>query len=105
MDGYRVFTWNTRRSRTRPGCSNAAGMGFRVITIIDPGVKYEPGYAVFDQARERDVLCRTEGGNTTSAGVAGQHRVPDFVTEEAAGWWGELNAAHVHPGWRASGTT
>ena len=28
--------------------SRLADMGFRVVTIIDPGVKYEPGYPVFE---------------------------------------------------------
>ena len=73
--------------------------GFRVITIIDPGVKYDPGYAVFDQALERDVFCRTEGGDLYIGQVwPGNTAFPDFVTEEARAWWGELNAAHVQSG-------
>jgi alpha-glucosidase len=100
MDGYRVFTWNTTAFPDPAGMlERLADMGFRVITIIDPGVKYEPGYWVFDQARERDVLCRTEGGNTYIGQVwPGNTAFPDFVTEEARTWWGELNAAHVRSG-------
>lgn len=100
MDGYRVFTWNT------DAFPDAAGMlkrltekGFRVITIIDPGVKYDPGYRVFDQALERNVLCKTEGGDIYIGQVwPGNSAFPDFVTEEARAWWGELNAAHVQSG-------
>ncbi|HEY6889906.1 MAG TPA: TIM-barrel domain-containing protein [Solirubrobacter sp.] len=100
MDGFRVFTWNTELF------PDAAGMlarlredGFRVITIIDPGVKYEPGYAIFDQAVERDVLCKTEGGDIYIGEVwPGDTAFPDFVTEEGRRWWGELNAAHVQSG-------
>ena len=70
-----------------------------MITIVDPGVKYEPGYAVFDDAVERDVLCRTEGGDVYIGQVwPGDTAFPDFVTEEARAWWGELNAAHVQSG-------
>ena len=100
MDGYRVFTWNTERFPTRPGCSERlAEQGFRVITIIDPGVKFDPGYAVFDQGLERDVFCRTEGGDIYIGQVwPGNTAFPDFVTEEARTWWGELNAAHVRSG-------
>ena len=73
--------------------------GLRVITIIDPGVKHEPGYAVFDQALERDVLCRTEGGDIYIGEVwPGDTAFPDFVTEDGRAWWGELNAAHVQSG-------
>ena len=73
--------------------------GFRTITIIDPGVKHEPGYGVFDQAVERDVLCRTEGGDIYIGQVwPGNTAFPDFATQEAREWWGELNAAHVESG-------
>jgi len=70
-----------------------------VITIIDPGVKFDPGYWVFDQGVERDVLCRTEGGDLYIGQVwPGNTAFPDFVTEEARTWWGELNAMHVLSG-------
>jgi alpha-glucosidase len=76
-----------------------AANGFRVITIIDPGVKYEPGYWVFDQALARDVLCKTEGGDIYIGQVwPGNTAFPDFVREEARVWWGELNAGHTQSG-------
>jgi alpha-glucosidase len=76
-----------------------AGQGFRVITIIDPGVKFDPGYEIFDAGLERDVFCRTEGGDIYIGQVwPGNTAFPDFVTEEARAWWGELNAAHVRSG-------
>jgi alpha-glucosidase len=100
MDGYRVFTWNTDRFPDVPGMlAGLADDGFRVITIVDPGVKHDPGYAVFDDAVEKDVLCRTEGGNLYIGQVwPGNTVFPDFVTEEARAWWGRLNAAHVRSG-------
>jgi alpha-glucosidase len=100
MDGYRVFTWNTDQFPDAPGMlARLRAQGIRVITIIDPGVKYEPGYWVFDQARERDVLCRTEGGDVYIGQVwPGNTAFPDFATQEARDWWGELNAAHVQSG-------
>jgi alpha-glucosidase len=100
MDGYRVFTWNTDRFHDAPGMlERLSEQGFRVITIIDPGVKFEPGYAVFDAGVERDAFCRTEGGDHYIGQVwPGNTVFPDFVTEEARTWWGELNAAHVKSG-------
>ncbi|GAC1313430.1 MAG: glycoside hydrolase family 31 protein [Chloroflexota bacterium] len=100
MDGYRVFTWNTDTFPDVDGMlRRLQGMGFHVITIIDPGVKYDPGYWVFDEARERDVLCKTEGGDIYIGQVwPGNTAFPDFVTQEARTWWGELNAAHVQSG-------
>jgi alpha-glucosidase len=100
MDGYRVFTWNADRFPDPPGMLKRLDeQGFRVITIIDPGVKFDPGYWVFDQAVERDVLCRTEGGDLYIGQVwPGNTAFPDFVTEDGRTWWGELNAAHVLSG-------
>jgi alpha-glucosidase len=100
MDGYRVFTWNTDAFPDVQGMlTSLADQGYRVITIIDPGVKFDPGYWVFDQAKERDVLCRTEGNDIYIGQVwPGNTAFPDFVTEEARTWWGELNAAHVKSG-------
>jgi alpha-glucosidase len=100
MDGFRVFTWNTEAFPDVPGMlARLREQGFGVITIIDPGVKYDPGYWVFDQALERDVLCKTEGGDVYIGQVwPGNTAFPDFVTEEGRAWWGELNAAHVESG-------
>jgi alpha-glucosidase len=100
MDGYRVFTWDTESFPDGPGMvKRLREKGFRVITIIDPGVKHEPGYWVFDQGLERDLFCRTEGGDVYVGQVwPGNTAFPDFVTEDSRAWWGELNAAHVQSG-------
>jgi len=100
MDGYRVFTWDTDLFPDAAGMlKRLSDKGFRVITIIDPGVKHDPGYWVYDQAVERDVLCRTEGGDTYIGQVwPGNTAFPDFATEEARAWWGQLNADHVRSG-------
>lgn len=100
MDGYRVFTWDVQSFPDAPGMlERLSAKGFRVITIIDPGVKFEPGYWVFDQGLDRDLFCRTEGGDTYIGQVwPGNTAFPDFATEEARAWWGELNAAHVESG-------
>lgn len=71
----------------------------RYVTIIDPRVKFEPGYPIFDQAVERDMLCKTEGGDIYIGQVwPGKTAFPDFVRQEVRDWWGGLNAAHVRSG-------
>jgi alpha-glucosidase len=100
MDGYRVFTWNTDLFPDPPAMlKRLRDQGFRVITIIDPGVKYDPGYEVFDSGLERDVFCRTEGRDLYLGQVwPGNTAFPDFATAEARDWWGDLNAKHVASG-------
>jgi alpha-glucosidase len=100
MDGYRVFTWDADAfPDVGAMLDRLADRGVRLVTIVDPGVKYELGYRVFDQALARDVLCRTESGEIYVGEVwPGATAFPDFVTEEARTWWGELTAEHVRSG-------
>ncbi|HEX3000062.1 MAG TPA: TIM-barrel domain-containing protein, partial [Armatimonadota bacterium] len=47
MDDFRIFTWD--RGKFPDPAALSAGLekqGFRLITIIDPGVKHDPGYPV-----------------------------------------------------------
>ena len=105
MDGYRVFTWNKEAFADVPGMlGRLAAQGFAPSPSSIRG-QVRPGYWVFDQAVERDVLRRTEGGDIYIGQVwPGNTAFPDFVTPEAREWWGELNAAHVESGLPASGT-
>ncbi len=100
MDEYRVFTWNKDKFPDPPAMlTRLREQGFRVITIIDPGVKHEPGYGVFDEALAGGFLCRTPGGAVYVGQVwPGRTAFPDFSLEETRRWWGGLNAAHVQGG-------
>jgi alpha-glucosidase len=100
MDGYRVFTWDPEAFPDPGGmAARLADMGFRLVTIVDPGVKREPGYPVFDEGVARDVLCRTESGDVYVGQVwPGGSAFADVATKEGRAWWAELNAAHVRAG-------
>ncbi len=100
MDAYRVFTWDqTRFPDPQAMLARLRERGFRVITIIDPGVKDDPGFPVFDEARHDELFCRTAGGAVYVGQVwPGRTVFPDFSLEETRRWWGRLNAAHVQSG-------
>jgi len=100
MDGYRVFTWNEQKFPDLPSLlGRLEDEQLRVITIVDPGVKFEPGYAVFDQGRAENLFCKTEAGNLYVGQVwPGRTAFPDFSKADARAWWGELNARHVASG-------
>ncbi|MDC0740650.1 glycoside hydrolase family 31 protein [Polyangium mundeleinium] len=100
MDGYRVFTWHPTRYPDAPRFLDALKESrFRLVTIVDPGVKVEPGYPVFDEARARNLLCKTESGNLYIGKVwPGRSAFPDFVKPEARAWWASLVAQHVASG-------
>jgi alpha-glucosidase len=100
MNGYRVFTWNeTYFPEAAAMLRRLDQQGFRAITIIDPGVKAEPGYEVYDDGMARDIFCKTEGGAVYTGQVwPGKTAFPDFSLEEGRRWWGERNAAHIQSG-------
>ncbi len=91
MDGYRVFTWDRRRFPDPKGLlAELAQQGFRVVTIVDPGLKVDPGYEVFADARHRDLLMRNADGSLCTLRVwPGRAALPDFNRPEVRSWWGE----------------
>ena len=101
MDGYRVFTWNTEAfPGRRPACwrgwpSRASGSS-RSSTPASSTTR-----ATGCSTRRSSATCcagpRAATSTSARSGPA-TPRFPDFVTEEARAWWGELNAAHVQSG-------
>jgi alpha-glucosidase len=60
MDGYRVFTWDRERFPDPAGLIAELGeQGFRVVTIVDPGVKVDQDFAVYEEGRAADLYCKT----------------------------------------------
>ncbi len=100
MDGYRVFTWNKDKYPDAPAMlKRLEDQGVKVITIIDPGVKEDPGYEVYDDGLEKQIFAITEAGDTYIGQVwPGDTAFPDFANEQAREWWGERNAEHVKSG-------
>ena len=100
MDGYRVFTWNKELYPDAPAMlARLRELGVKVITIIDPGVKEDPGYEVYDDGLEKGVFALKENGEVYIGQVwPGDTAFPDFANEKARAWWGELNAEHVRSG-------
>ena len=91
MDGYRVFTWN-KDSFPDPDklISDLREQGFRVVTIVDPGVKTDEGYPVYVEGRERDLYCKTsEGEEFHNVVWPGMCAFPDFTNPTTREWWGE----------------
>ena len=100
MDGYRDFTWN---SKTFPKPEELLGRirseGFRVVTIIDPGVKYEPGCAVYEEGKAQGLFCKTASGQLFTGDVwPGRTVFPDFVKPETRAWWAHWIARHARTG-------
>ena len=91
MDGYRVFTWN-EKDFGRPGevIADLKKKGFKIVTIIDPGVKLDPGYDMYDEGMEQGYFAKTPEGDTyVNAVWPGDAVYPDFGNPKVRQWWGE----------------
>jgi hypothetical protein len=100
MEGCRVFTWNPKRFPDPQGLlRDLAHQGFRVVTIIDPGVKADPDDRVYREGRERGLFCENQDGSEFSLRVwPGKAVLPDFNRAEVRTWWGEQHRGLVDAG-------
>ncbi|SET10402.1 alpha-glucosidase [Natronincola peptidivorans] len=63
--------------------------GFRLVPIIDAGVKIEKGYDVYEEGIEKNYFCVDEKGEAFVAAVwPGRVHFPDFLNPEARRWFG-----------------
>jgi len=90
MDGYRIFTINKKRFPDLPKLSqDLLDKSIHLVTIIDAGVKAEPGYCVYDELIENGFYC-TGPDSEPATGVVwpGKTVFPDFTNPAARAWWG-----------------
>lgn len=90
MDGFRVFTHSRAAfpKGVRSVVDAVGAFGRRVVPILDPGVKLEPGNEVYDSAVAADVLCRNAaGGHFVGMVWPGRTVFPDFTMPEGRAWW------------------
>jgi len=100
MDGYKVFTWNKERfPDPKKLVSELHARGFKVISIIDPGVKADTSYKVYREGIAKDFFCKYGTGEVYFGRVwPGICAFPDFTKDEARSWWGDLHAELVQVG-------
>ncbi|MBI5060612.1 DUF4968 domain-containing protein [candidate division KSB1 bacterium] len=92
MDGYRVFTWHPEWfARPKPMLQALDQSGFKVVTIVDPGVKADSNYSVAREGLARNHFVRYPDGEVYTGDVwPGRSYFPDFSREATREWWGGL---------------
>ena len=100
MDAYRVFTWHPERFYEPENLiSELKDQGFKVVTIVDPGVKVDESYPIYTEGREKDLFCKTlEGEEYHNVVWPGTCAFPDFTNPETREWWGEQHKALLDKG-------
>jgi alpha-glucosidase len=100
MQGYRLFTFNQRRFPDPAGLiAELRRDGIRTVVIVDPGVKVDPGYPVYDEGLGQNYFVRDQAGQPYMAYVwPGKSNFPDFFRPEVRDWWGGLHRFYTDLG-------
>ena len=91
MDEYRVFTSSKERFPSFDKlAAELAPDNFKLITIVDPGVKKDEKFQIYKEAISADHLCKTAQGEVFIETVwPGLSAFPDFLDAKTRRWWGE----------------
>ncbi|WP_124981123.1 glycoside hydrolase family 31 protein [Nonlabens xiamenensis] len=92
MDGFRCFTWDKEKfPNPTKMISDLKEDGFKTIAIIDPGIKVDPDYYVYQEAMKNDYFCKRADGPYMKGKVwPGQCYFPDYTNPEVRAWWADL---------------
>ncbi|XP_006406000.2 uncharacterized protein LOC18025210 isoform X1 [Eutrema salsugineum] len=92
MDGFRCFTFDKERFPDPSALAkHLHNNGFKAIWMLDPGIKKEEGYYVYDGGSKNDVWIRRKDGKPFTGEVwPGPCVFPDYTNSEARSWWANL---------------
>ncbi|MBW4468068.1 MAG: glycoside hydrolase family 31 protein [Pegethrix bostrychoides GSE-TBD4-15B] len=102
MNGFRVFTWHPERfANPAQMIGDLKQQGFQIVTIVDPGVKYQPDghYDVLESGLQQDYFVRHADGRIFHGYVWPDRAVfPDFMRPAVRQWWAEQHRALTEAG-------
>ncbi|MCA1223980.1 glycoside hydrolase family 31 protein, partial [Streptomyces sp. 8L] len=92
LDGRRVFTVDRERFPDLPGLAEELkARGTRLVSIVDPAVRADPGDPVYAEGRALDAFVRDPSGREVrGVGRPGECVYPDFTAPAVRQWWGGL---------------
>ena len=95
LDEYRVFTFGKDFPEPAELLAKLAAAGFKVVVIVDPGVKDDPKFGVLRRGRADGAFVRAPAGGKDYVGKVwpGAARFPDFLRARTREWWGREQGA------------
>ena len=92
MEGFKCFTWNKEYfPDPKRMVKELADDGFKTIAIIDPGIKIDKDYSVYQEGLAKDYFCKRADGPYMKGKVwPGECHFPDFTNPEVREWWSNL---------------
>ncbi|WP_085524588.1 glycoside hydrolase family 31 protein [Tuberibacillus sp. Marseille-P3662] len=100
MDGYRVFTFdNDRFPDPKKLVQDLKEKGIRTVPIVDPGVKEDPEYGLYQEGILGDLFCKYLDGRIFFGDVwPGNSAFPDFTNQAVRRWWGQKHQFYTDLG-------
>ncbi|WP_130859005.1 glycoside hydrolase family 31 protein [Gracilibacillus phocaeensis] len=100
MDGYRVFTFDEDCfPNPEKFIKELKSQGVHVVPIVDPGVKEDPEYYMYQDGMRGDRFCKYIDGTIYHGDVwPGSSAFPDFTREEVRKWWGKSHQFYTDLG-------
>ncbi len=91
MQGYRVFTVDLERFPDLASLIRQTNeQGVHIVAILDPGVKVDPDYEVYQEGMRQGMFCRLPSGKICKGLVwPGWSVFPDFTSPTVRAWWGK----------------
>jgi len=92
MQGYRVFTFDSIRfPNPKTLNDNLHKKGFRAVYMIDPGVKVDKEYSIYQSGSKSKVWVMKNDGEEYHGKVwPGDCVFPDFTDSKTRNWWAGL---------------
>ncbi|XP_027361090.1 uncharacterized protein LOC113869127 isoform X2 [Abrus precatorius] len=92
MDGFRCFTFDKERFQDPKSLvKDLHYNGFKAIWMLDPGIKQEEGYFVYDSGSKNDVWVQKADGTPFVGDVwPGPCVFPDYTQSKVRAWWANL---------------
>lgn len=91
MEKYKVFTFDGEKfPNPKAMIDKLKERGFKVVVIMDPGIKTEKGYLPFEEGLDNDLFVKYPDGQVYEGQVwPGWCAFPDFTKPETRKWWAE----------------
>jgi len=105
MRGYRVFTFADEHfPSVENNLADLQKDGQKVVPIIDPGVKIDPEWEVYQDGEAQDVFCKNPQGRTFVGQVwPGDSAFVDYSQKKGFAWWrdrvADFAARGIHGCW------
>lgn len=100
MEAYKVFTFDGEKfPNPKALIARLKEKGFKVVVILDPGIKTEESYSPFQEGLEQGLFVNYPDGQTYEAQVwPGWCAFPDFTKSATRSWWEEKMAFYTEAG-------